>query len=185
MIMLLCVAQCQAAISIVDISTPFGGTKIQDSSFGQTFTPNITGNLDGLRLYIASSAPSFTVTVWEIDSNTGNLANILGSQSKTSSTKFSSYGWAEVVFAGKIQQIAGQPMAFTISGNSGFWGPAISSKSTYSGGAFFEYAGTDSVVLTGRDLTFETLATPIPEPEIPLIAAAATILLMLVRTRRF
>lgn len=159
---LITLISCQAA-TVVDVDAPFGGSKDRYSSFGQIFTPIISGNLDGLRLLIASSAPSFTVTIWEFDASTGKLQNILGTKAISSSTVFQNYRWAEVTFSSKIQQTAGIPMAFTILAGTGFWGPAISSGSSYSGGSFFEYSGDNSIVLTNRDLTFQTLITPVPE----------------------
>ena len=168
-------SKCQAAVSMVDVSTPFGGTKESFNSFGQTFTPGESGSFDRLRILIASSAPSFTVSVWQVDPATGNLGNLLGSQAITSSRKFSSYGWAEVTFATPIQQIAGRPMAFTILGGPNFWGPAISDTSTYSGGGFFEYSGNESILLLNRDLNFQTFFTPIPEPGVPLAVTMALV----------
>ncbi len=178
-----CLTWCQAAVSVVDVSTPFGGTKQPFSSFGQTFTPEVTGSLDKLRILIASSAPSFTVTVWQVDPSSGNLGNILGSQAITSSSKFSSYGWAEVSFAKPIQQTAGRLMAFTIQGDPNFWGPAISDRSTYSGGGFFEYSGNRTLLLLDRDLNFQTFVTPVPEPGAPLLALTAVVFALFKRKR--
>jgi len=182
---LLALKPCRAAVQMVDVDSPFGGTKTAYSSFGQTFTPNITGTLDTLRLLIASSRPSFTVTVWNFDAGTGRLGSILGSQSVTSSIAFSSYGWAEVPFATGIQQTAGAPMAFTVEGNAGFWGPAISSlgQDVYSGGDFFEYSGNLPVIPITRDLVFQTLVTPVPETSASILLASASVLVVSGRRR--
>lgn len=176
---------CRAAVPVVDVDSPFGGTKEAYSSFGQTFTPTITGTLGTLRLLVASSAPSFAVTVWDFDAGTRRLGSILGSQSVTSSIAFSSYGWAEVSFATGILQTAGTPMAFTIEGNAGFWGPAISSlgRDVYSGGDFFEYSGNPPVIPITRDLVFQTLVTPVPETSAPILLASASVLLLSSRRR--
>ena len=163
-----------ASTSILDVFSPHGGTKATFISFGQTFTPQSTGTLDKLRLMIASSAPSFTVTIWEFDPESGQLGQSLGSQSLVSSRVASSYSWAEVSFANPIQQEAGVPLAFTISGNSNFSGPAISDSSVYSGGAFFEYSGSPSLMLLNRDLAFETYITSVPEPASCVIAMLAS-----------
>ena len=176
---------CCAASLVVDVDSPFGGTKTAYSSFGQTFTPNTTGTLDTLRLLVASSAPSFTVTVWDFNAGTGRLGNILGSQTITSSIAFSSYGWAEVPFATGIHQTAGQLMAFTIEGGAGFWGPAISSlgRDVYSGGDFFEYSGSLQVLPINRDLVFQTLVTPVPETSASILLSSVAILLLFKRRR--
>jgi hypothetical protein len=156
-----------AAVAIVDVDSPWGGTKTFPipAAYGQTFTPTINGQLVGLRLNVTSSSP-FIVTLWDYNSNIGQLGNILGSQSFSTTTVYSgSYGWAEVAFKPGIQQFAGKPLAFTVSSNgSKVPGPATSSRDLYSGGAFFDYAGIPSVNLMPQDLNFQTLVLTVPEP---------------------
>ncbi len=173
----------RAAVAMIDVSNLTGSTKDQFANFGQTFTPGVDGTLDGLRLMIASSASSFTVTVWDIDAETGGLRNVLGVKSIVSSKIASSYSWAEVSFMTPIIQKAGQPLAFTIAGGPKFWGPAISSVSVYSGGAFFEYSGSATINSQNRDLTFQTLVTPIPEPSVLWIVACGCLLPLGLRKR--
>jgi hypothetical protein len=164
----------RAAVAIVDVDSPWGGTKTFLAAYGQTFTPTVDGALVGLRLNVTSSSP-FTVTLWDYHPTTGLLGNILGSQSFSTTKVYSGgYGWAEVAFQTNIQQFAGKPMAFTVtSSGSPVPGPAISSTSMYSGGAFFEYSGSSSVTLIARDLNFQTLVVPVPEPNISLFAGFA------------
>ena len=163
--------QSGAAVAIVDVNSPWGGTKTFPAGYGQTFTPTFDGTLVGLRLNVTSSSP-FTVTLWNYDATTGQLGNILGSQSFSTTKVYSGgYGWAEVAFGTNIQQFSGKPIAFTVtSSGTPVPGPAISSTSLYSDGAFFEYSGVPSVMLTARDLNFQTLVVPVPEPTISLLA---------------
>lgn len=167
---LLPIHRSAASTSILDISSPHGGTKDHFISFGQTFTPQNTGILDRLRLMIASGAPSFTVTIWEFVPEMNQLGENLGSQSFVSSIVNLNYSWAEISFAEPIHQTAGVPLAFTIIGNSNFWGPALSNTSVYAGGAFFEYSGDSPLALLNRDLAFQTYVTPVPEPGCYMIA---------------
>jgi hypothetical protein len=162
---LLLLDHSRAAVAIVDVDSPWGGTKTFAPAYGQTFTPTINGQLVGLRLNVTSSSP-FIVTLWDYNANTGQLGNILGSQSFSTTKVYSGgYGWAEVAFQTSIQQFAGKPLAFTVSSNSGkVPGPATSSRDLYSGGAFFEYAGIPSVNLMPQDLNFQTLVLTVPEP---------------------
>ena len=162
-------------MSIVDVNSPWGGTKAGYSSYGQTFLPTFDGILVGLRLYVTSSSP-FTATVWEFEPSTGQLGNNLGSKAYSTSQIYSgSYGWAEVAFQTQIKQFSGKALAFTITSSQGF-GPAISDSSLYGGGSCFEYSGMTSVVLTSRDLTFQTLVIPVPEPDLPLLVGSAMIM---------
>lgn len=167
-------AESRAAVAIVDVNSPWGGTKTFLAGYGQTFTPTFDGALVGLRLNVTSSSP-FTVTLWNYDATTGQLGNILGSQSFSTTKVYSGgYGWAEVAFQTNIQQFSGKPLAFTVtSSGSPVPGPAISDTSLYSGGGFFEYSGSTSVTLTARDLNFQTLVVPVPEPTISLLAGFA------------
>lgn len=134
-------------------------------------------------LYVTSSSP-FAATVWEFDPSTGQLGNNLGSKAYTTSQIYSgSYRWAEVAFQTPIKQFSGKALAFTITSSLGF-GPAISDSSLYAGGSFFEYSGESSVALASRDLTFQTLVIPVPEPDLPLLVGSALIMWGMVRRRR-
>ncbi len=174
---MLTLGACHGAVAIVDVDSPWGGTKESYVSYGQSFTAGLNGTLAGLRLYVTSSSP-FVVTVWNFDAGAGKLGNMLGSQSFTSSQSFSgSYGWAEMTFQTPIPQFSGKSMAFTVTTSGGpVPGPAISDSSVYSGGGFFEYSGAASVTPISRDLTFQTLVVPIPEPSAPLLAGSAALL---------
>ncbi|MES2439009.1 MAG: hypothetical protein V4584_08075 [Verrucomicrobiota bacterium] len=177
-------ALCHAAVSIVDVSSPFGGSKTMLSSYGQTFTPTITGTLDGLRLYVASPPKGavISVSVWDYDVGSQKLGSILGSGSYIVPANFLSYQWIDVLFSTKISQIAERPLAFTVS-NPSVMGPAISSTSQYIGGAFFEFSGSQAVTLTPRDLTFQTMVTAIPESQGSSLLGAATALAAFRRKR--
>ena len=175
----------KAAVSVVDVSSPWGGTKEFSASYGQTFTPLIGGNLDTLRLYVVGwpQGSSLTASVWSYDSETGKLGAVLGSQVYTSSVAFAGgYGWVELNFHPNILLTAGKTMAFTVSQSAGS-GHAISSSSVYSEGAYFEYPGSNSITLTNRDLAFQTLVSPVPEPGTPLIASSVVVMLGLIRRK--
>jgi hypothetical protein len=174
----------QASTLILDVDAPIGHTKTANTSFGQKFTPNHAGFFSSLRMEIAASSPTFTGSVWEYEPATAIMGKMLGSQSIASSKPLPSYSWEEVNFSDAIQQVAGKPMAFTIQGGRGFWGPAISNlgKSTYSGGDFFELSGNPQILPVTRDPVFQTVVA-IPEPGV-LLTMASTTGLAVFRRRR-
>jgi hypothetical protein len=138
-----------------------------------------------MRLNLASASKDpFVVTLWTYDSSQGRLGEILGTRVFTPSKVISGYGWVEIAFAPGILQVEGSSMAFTIQSTSPwFAGPAMSSKSIYTGGSFFEYAGTPALSLQDRDLNFETFVTPVPELGASWIFTGSASLLMLRRRR--
>lgn len=167
----------RAAVSMIDVNSPWGGTKTFLAAYGQTFTPTVDGTLVGLRLNVTSSSP-FIVTIWDYHATTGQLGSMLGSKSFSTTKVYSGgYGWAEVAFQTNIKQFGGKPLAFTVSSSgSPIPGPAISNTSLYSGGAFFEYSGLPSVSLTARDLNFQTLVVPVPEPATSLVTGFSVLI---------
>ena len=170
-----------AAVAIVDVDSSSGSTKRISASFGQTFTPTVTGTLTSIRLNVASGS-NFSVTVWEMDSSGAELGTILGSQSFKSAAPLPTYSWAEVIFATCITQTSGKQLAFTVVANPGFI-PAISDRSGYSGGAFFEYSGDSAVTPMDIDLVFQTMVSPIPEPAVASLAACFAGAALMIRRR--
>ncbi len=174
-------AAAHAAVAIVDVDNSSGSTKRISSSFGQTFTPTVSGCLTGIRLNVAAGS-GFRVTVWAMDPSGTELGTMLGSQSFKSASALPTYSWAEVTFATGIPQIAGTQLAFTVVADSGFT-PAISDRSGYSGGAFFEYSGNPEVTPMEIDLVFQTLVSPVPEPGVAWFAACTACAGFAVRRR--
>lgn len=162
-----------ASASVVDISVGFGGSKTEVTEFGQTFTPTTTGTLVGIRILVASSAHSLRASIWEFNPITNQLGNLLASGSIASSNINRNYSWAEVPFSVGAPQDKGVPLALVIEGMEQFYGPAISSRDHYLEGSYFEIAEGSPVIDLDRDLTFETLIEPVPEPATFILMAAS------------
>jgi hypothetical protein len=173
---------CRAGTTIVDVTSSWGGTKGRIDSCGQTFVAGTDGSIEILRILLISSLP-FTLNVWDYDPSSGTLGNLLGTQSVTQRIAPNDYRWVEVDFQTPVPQIAGQSMAFTLSSSSGF-GAAMSSTSVYSNGGFFAYTGSPSVQLQNRDLVFETIVTPVPEPVVVMWFLPSLVVFLTARKRQ-
>ena len=184
----ICSISClNAASIIVDISQK-SGPSFNDfgDGTGQTFTPTITGYLEGVSLYITKggSGADTTLTIYTLTSGATGLNQAVATASLLKGSFPVSGGWTYFDLVSPVTQTAGTVLAFTVrtpsSGATGYNNYWYSSTNPYSGGTLFSSVFR---VSPSTDFAFTTHVTPIPEPS-SLLTLGIGVSCMLTRRNR-
>ena len=182
-------ASCATAASIiVDVSQP-SGPSLADygDGTGQTFSPTISGFLEGVSLYITKggSGADTTVTIYTLTSGDAGLKDAVGTALLLKANLPVSSGWVYFALNSPVTQAPGTKLAFTVStptsGATGFNIYYYSSTNPYSGGSLFASGFRPS---PSTDFAFSTHVTPVPEPSSLLAQGIGVVGLLTKRNRR-
>lgn len=162
-------AGCQAA-TVIDVSQLLVPTKNDyGAGSGQIFTPGISGNLEGISVYLikAGGGADVVLTVYTLNDTVTAFKSAVGTATVKASLISAAGGWIYFDLPAAVSQTKNVAMAFAVnqpaSSASGYVNYGDNLTNPYSGGAFIHSSGLVFTRVPGTDLGFQTTVPPIPE----------------------